>query len=181
MIDPAALLLIDAQKGFHDPSWGNRNNIGGELRMADLLIGFRARTRPVLHVRHLSREPDSPLRPDQSGCEFLDNLEPRGQEPVFTKHVNSAFLGTGLVRHLRSARISSLVVAGFTTDHCVSTSVRMGANLGFRMTVAADATVAFDRLLPDGVVFSADLVHQVNLASLNREFAQVKDSVYILS
>jgi hypothetical protein len=49
----------------------------------------------------------------------------------------------------------------------------MAANLGFEVTIVGDACFAFERRLPDGRVFDADLVHDVALASLNGEFAKV--------
>ena len=57
----------------------------------------------------------------------------------------------------------------------------MGGNLGFDVTVAADACYAFDRQLPDGRVFRADVVHDVALASLNGEFAAVKTVAQIIA
>jgi isochorismate hydrolase len=57
---------------------------------------------------------------------------------VFRKHVNSAFIGTGLEAYLQTQGIRDLVLVGLTTDHCVSTSARMAANLGFAVTVVAD-------------------------------------------
>ena len=113
--------------------------------------------------------------PGQSGADFLSFGEPRAGERVFTKDVNSAFIGTGLETELRARMLTDLVFAGFTTDHCVSTSVRMARNLGFSPTVLADATVAFDRVDPlTGCAIPAKLVHQVSLASLHQEFAAVR-------
>jgi nicotinamidase-related amidase len=170
----AALVLIDVQQGMDDPRWGPRNNPGAERQMARLLTAWRHGRRPVIHVQHLSQETDSPLRPERNGCAFKTETAPRDDEAVFRKQVNSAFIGTDLERHLRERGITHLVMVGLTTDHCVSTSVRMAANLGFTVTVVADATATFDRVSFDGSRFTADEMHRLALASLHGEFATVR-------
>ena len=176
-----ALLLVDVQQGLDDPRWGARNNPDAEQRIADLLAVWRARGQPVIHVQHSSLVPKSPLREGEPGHAFKVQAQPIGGEPVFRKHVNSAFIGTDLEAHLRAHGIESLVIVGITTDHCVSTTARMAANLGFDVTVVDDATTTFERRGPDGALYSADLVHRVELASLNGEFATVRSSQEILA
>lgn len=177
----AALVLIDVQQGMDDPRWGARNNRGAERQMVRLLSAWRQAGRPVIHVQHLSREPDSPLRPERSGCAFKLETAPLGEEPVFQKQVNSAFIGTALESHLHEGGIEHLVMVGLTTDHCVSTSARMASNLGFSVTVVADATATFDRVSFDGARFTAEQMHRLALASLHSEFATVRLSDEILS
>ena len=177
----AALLLIDVQQGLDDAYYGVRNNPEAEQRMAELLAAWRAAGRPVIHVQHLSLEPRSPLRQDRPGHAFKAEVLPNAGEPIFQKHVNSAFIGTGLEAHLRANHIESLVVAGLTTDHCVSTTVRMAGNLGFIVTLVEDATATFDRRGPDGAHYSADLMHRAALASLHGEFATVKSARDVLA
>jgi nicotinamidase-related amidase/catechol 2,3-dioxygenase-like lactoylglutathione lyase family enzyme len=168
-----ALILIDVQRGFDDPRLGPRNNPDAEASMARLLAAWRAAGRPVVHIRHMSTEPESPLRPGTPGNAFKPVVAPLDGEPVFEKSVNSAFIGTGLEAYLREAGITSLVMAGLTTDHCVSTSARMAGNLGFTTVVVADATATFDRTGHDGVRYDAETVHRTALASLHGEFAAV--------
>ena len=177
----AALLLIDVQQGLDDPRWGARNNPDAEQRIADLLAAWRATGRPVIHVQHLSLEPQSPLREDRPGHAFKIEALPTAGEPIFRKHVNSAFIGTDLEAHLRANGIKELVVAGITTDHCVSTTVRMAGNLGFTVTVVEDATATFERRGPDGTHYSADIMHRAALASLHGEFAAVRSARDILA
>lgn len=105
---------------------------------------------------------------------------PVAGERQFTKTVNSAFIGTGLCEHLREHNYESLVVAGLTTDHCVSTSVRMAANLSFRVTLVSDATATFDRVALDGLSISAEEIHRVHLASLQGEFCMVRSTEQVL-
>lgn len=169
----AALLLIDVQQGLADPSLGKRNNPGAEANMARLLDAWRARRRPVIHVRHCSVEPDSKLRPELPGNAFKQEVRPQAGEKEITKTVNSAFIGTGLEQYLRESGITSLVIVGLTTDHCVSATTRMASDLGFDVSLVADACAAFERHGYDGEHYSGEQIHRVNLVSLDREFCTV--------
>ena len=179
--DRTALLVIDVQKGFDDPCWGPRNNPAMEQRLAELLAAWRAGRRPVLHARHMSTEPGSPLRPGQRGNDFKVEAAPQPGEPVIEKSVNSCFIGTTLYADLQQAGIEGLVLAGLTTNHCVSTTARMAGNLGFTVWVASDATATFDRVGPDGVLYPADLVHGAALSDLHGEFAAVVDTKRLIA
>lgn len=132
-------------------------------------------------MQHVSREVGSPLRPGQDGVRFKALAEPQAGEPVVQKHVNSAFIGTDLERQLREAGIGTLVIVGLTTDHCVSTTMRMAGNLGFEVLLPGDATATFGRTGPDGRQHDAQEIHDGHLASLNGEFATVTDTASILT
>jgi nicotinamidase-related amidase len=179
-IENAALLIIDVQKGLKDPKWGPRNNPAAEQNIGRLLEYWRASSRPIIHIQHCSTEPESPLRPDRPGCAFQDVVQPQADEPVFQKSVNSAFIGTALETYLREQGINTLVAVGLTTNHCVSTTVRMAGNLGFTTFVVSDATATFDRESPDGTVYKAAQVHDISLASLHGEFATVVTTEAVL-
>jgi len=172
----AALVLIDIQRGFDDPVWGARNNPAAEQVAAALLAAWRRAAWPVVHVQHDSTEPGSPLAPGQPGHRHKPEVTPDAGEPVVHKTVNSAFIGTDLEQLLRSAAAPGVVLAGITTDHCVSTTARMAGNLGFDTWLVGDACAAFDRVGADGTQYPAQLVHDVALASLHEEFATVVDS-----
>lgn len=176
-----ALLLIDVQKGFDDPAWGVRNNPDAEANMAQLLTAWRDAQQPVIHVKHDSTLATSPLRPGSPGNDFMDDVAPLASEARFAKTVNSAFIGTGLEDYLHDNGIEALVIVGLTTDHCVSTTVRMAGNLGFNVTLVADATAAFDRTAAGGRHYTAEEIHDVHLASLDGEFCTVKTAAEILA
>jgi nicotinamidase-related amidase len=179
-MEPGALVIIDVQDGFKDPYWGPRNNPGAEAVIATLLAAWRKAGRPVYHVRHLSTNPKSPLRPGQPGAEIMAEARPLPGEPVIEKNVNSAFIGTDLEARLRKAGHKNLVLVGLTSDHCVSTTTRMAANLGFTATVVEDAVATHDRVGFDGVKYPAEQVHRLALASLQGEFAEVTTSAALL-
>ena len=175
-----ALIIIDAQQAFRDPAMGARNNPAAEANIARLLAHWRQEGEPVIHVFHSSLETGSLLRAGKPGHAFLPEAQPLAHELCLEKSVNSAFIGTRLAEHLKAQRIANLVMAGFTTDHCISTSVRMGANLSFDISLVSDATATYARLGEDGKEYSADMVHNVSLASLQGEFCQLCCSSDIL-
>jgi nicotinamidase-related amidase len=181
-----ALILIDVQQAFLDPRWGERNNPEAESNIARLLAAWRESGRPIRHVVHDSvqsadePESDSLLRPDSPGNAIQPLAAPRPVEPVYRKNVNSGFIGTNLERDLRRDGINTLVIAGLTTNHCVSTTARMAGNLGFTTYVVSDATAAFARSALDGTLRPAEAVHSAALSDLHGEFATVLDTAEIL-
>ena len=177
-----ALVLVDCQEGFHDTAfWGPRNNPLAEENAARLLAAWRSHRLPLIHVRHASQMKGSPLCANKPGLEFMDFAAPRDDEAVVTKSVNSAFIGTDLEARLNKLGRPPLVVAGITTDHCVSTTVRMAANLGFGVVLAGDACFTFDREDPAGRTIPAESIHRANLASLHGEFADVRPTERIVA
>ncbi len=177
---PRVLLLIDVQRAFDDPALGRRHPDGVDATVGRLLSAWRDAGWPVVHVHHASTEPDSPLRPERAGYAVKPEAAPLPGEPVLVKHVNAAFIGTDLEARLRAAGHDALTVAGFTTDHCVSTTVRMAGNLGFDVQLVADACAAFDRPAADGTVIDAATVQRVHLASLDGEFCRVVSADEVL-
>lgn len=71
-----ALIIIDVQKGFAEPVWGERNNPQAEDNISKLLEAWREHGRPVFHVQHMSLSPSSPLHPAHPGNAIKDALLP---------------------------------------------------------------------------------------------------------
>ena len=180
-LDNPALILIDIQKGFQDVAYwgGDRNNINAEEKASELLEIWRSKKLPIFHVQHCSPNPNSILNETNPGNEFQDVVKPLEGEIVIKKNVNSAFIGTNLKELIDNANITNLVIVGLTTDHCVSTTTRMAGNFGYTVYLVSDATATFNKKGLNGEEFSAELIHQTALASLNEEFAQVVSSEFI--
>lgn len=181
-MQPIALLLIDVQQGFREETYwgGDRNNRQAENNIQKLITHWRARQWPVIHVKHNSTTAASPLHPTHAGNNLMEFAQLEGQEPLFQKQVNSAFIGTSLQAYLDAQQITRLLLVGFITDHCVSTTARMAGNLGYDVYVAEDATATFDRVGYDGQKVKAEDIHRFALISLHQEFATITTTETIL-
>ena len=177
----AVLLPIDMQCGFDLSPWPKRwNNLCDQNGLA-LLDAWRAKNRPLIHVRHDSVEEGSTLRPEHPGNAHRPGFVPLPGEALVTKSVNAAFIGTDLDLRLRRLGADTLVVFGISTDMCVSTTIRVGANMGFKMILVEDACDCFD--LPDGKgsTISARAIHDAHVATLRVEFARVMTTGEVLA
>ena len=164
-MDSTTLVVVDVQKAFDDEGyWGVRNNPDCEANVAALIGAWREAGRPIVFVRHEFETHAWDFKDVVSGAPDL----------LVSKTVNSAFYGEpDLDAWLRAREISRLVVCGITTDHCVSTTVRMGDNLGYEVLLPLDATHTFGRVGPDGAALTADELARATATSLHEEFATV--------
>ncbi|MGR3492659.1 MAG: isochorismatase family protein [Shimia sp.] len=170
-----ALLMIDTQVGVHDTAhWGGptgrMNNPDCLTQLRRLLTAFRAAGRTIAFTRHDSREPDSPLKLSLPSGAQLAGLETTPEDIVVEKDVNSGFIGTNLEIQLRRAGARRLVVAGYFTNFCVETTVRMAGNMGFDVYLAHDACATCNRIALDGTDHDPDLVHALSVAAMHGEF-----------
>ena len=180
------LLLIDVQKGVNDlKHWGGptgrRNNPKAEDRMRALLSAFREQDLLVIFSRHDSRETHSPLKLSLPTGDMIDGFEPRIDEIVIYKDVNSVFIGTDLELRLREHRINRVVIAGFFTNFCVETTTRMAGNQGYDTYLAHDACATCNRIGLDGRDYDPELVHDMAVASMHGEFCTALDTAQLIS
>ncbi len=175
-LDRAVLLPIDMQQGFDAPSWPSRWNDQVDANGLALLEVWRAAGRPIIHVRHDSVQPGSSLAPGTPGNAFRPGFQPLKGEPLITKSVNSAFIGTDLDLRLKRLGAKHVVTFGISTDMCVSTTVRTGSNMGWDMILVPDACDCFE--LPDGQgsTISAEQVQRAHVATLGFEFCRTMNT-----
>lgn len=168
-----ALLLVGLQNGFQDSCWGIRNNLDAEQKIHELRTAWRQGKRKIVYIQHQSREPASPLRKGSMGASFLQELQPAADEIVIEKSSNSAFAGTDLLQQLQKNKINTLVIVGFSTNHCIDATAKSAGDAGLSVFVVSDCCVSFDRIDHEGQVVKADTIHRVVMANLNQEFATV--------
>lgn len=144
-----ALLVVDAQNEFsaagqrpvpnHDQAVAA---IGRHVRQA------RAAGEPIAWIQHHNRPTESPaFVPGSWGAQLSPGLGPRAgtdAEKLFQKDVFGAFTGTNLEAWLVAQGVREVLVAGFFTHMCVSTTAREALVRGFDVVVDYDATGTWD-------------------------------------
>ncbi|MEP6989547.1 MAG: isochorismatase family cysteine hydrolase [bacterium] len=144
-----ALLVVDAQNEFSAagkrPVANHASAIVAIRRFADIA---RRENRPIAWVRHYNRPHESPaFVPGTWGSELSPGFGPqegRSTERLFEKDVYGAFTETGLEPWLRDLGVDEVLVAGFYTHMCLSTSVREALIRGFEVVIDPDGTGARD-------------------------------------
>jgi nicotinamidase-related amidase len=175
------LILIDMQRAMESSALPKRNNPNAEKMICKLLEAWRNRGRLIVHVRHISRDPESLFWPGQVGVEFQVDLSPLSSEHVVEKNVPDAFANTGLERWLHARGVESVVVVGVSTNNSVEATARSAGNLGFKTYVVADATFTFAKVDYSGVLRSAEDVHAMSLANLEGEYANIVNTSELLN
>jgi len=99
-------------------------------------------------------------------------VRPREGETVLEKNFPNSFRGTALQDHLDKHQVRNLVVAGMMTHMCVDASVRAAADLGYKVTLLADACATRKQSFA-GETIPARQVHGAFLAALNGFYARV--------
>lgn len=168
------LIVVDAQNEF---SADGLRPVPNHLEALECIRARVADARsgglPIAWVRHYNKPSESrAFIPGTWGAELSPGLGPdpgRTVERLFEKDVYGAFTGTGLEEWLRALGASSLLLVGFYTHMCVSTSSREALVRGFDVAIDPDGTGARDlehELLghqsADDVRHSA-LLHLVNM------------------
>ena len=179
-IEPPALLIIDMQQGIQRLD-RPRNNPEAESRIVDLLGHWRQAGWPLAHIRHISREAGSVFAPGQAGALFQPALAPLPAEQVFEKNVTDAFTHSGLERWLHVRGIRALVIVGVASENSVEATARSASNLGFATRVVADACYTFGKTDYAGRPRSAEEVHDMAMANLRDEYAEVVQSTALIA
>jgi ureidoacrylate peracid hydrolase len=72
-------------------------------------------------------------------AQVLAEIAPAEDEIVFRKTSSSVFISSNIDYVLRNLGVRSLIVSGIMTDQCVESAVRDACDLGYLVTLAADA------------------------------------------
>jgi len=179
---PDVLLLVDIQRDYFP---GGRMPLVGPDEAAecagDLLAHFRARGLPVIHVRHESVETDAGfLVAGTAGAELDPRVVPVDGEAVIVKHHPNSFLETALAAEIERHPGASLTVAGMMTSMCVDATVRAASDLGYDVTVVADACAAPD-LEFAGTRVAGHAVHAAFICALGDAYADVVMTADVVS
>jgi nicotinamidase-related amidase len=178
-LSESVLVLIDAQNEYRGGPLTLDRMESAIAHLASLLQRARASGIPIIHVAQIGDPGDMFDRTGERG-QFISEVAPLEGEFVIEKPLPNSFARTGLQEHLSGVGRKNLIIAGFMTHMCVSSTVRAGFDLDYRITVASDATAT--RALPaagGGRDLTASQVQAAALAAMADYFATIVPSAKI--
>ena len=168
----STLVIIDAQNEYLDGKLALPGIKPAVEALAGLLTRAREAGAPIVHVQHKGRA-GGLFDLDARGGAIIDAVKPAPGESIVTKPLPNSFAQTELDATLKELGRTQLVIAGFMTHMCVSSTARAALDLGYRTVVAADAAATRDLPDPLGGVIKADALHRAALAGLADRFAVI--------
>lgn len=169
----SAVIIIDAQNEYVNGKLPLVNIAPALDNIAILLKAARAAGAPIIHVQHKGRA-GGMFDPDADAFKLAPQAASESGEAIVEKPLPNAFAQTNLQDLVTKTGRKQLIIAGFQTHMCISSTVRAALDLGYRTTVVADAAATRD--LPDptgGPALSASELHRAALAGLADRFAIV--------
>ncbi len=155
-----------------------------------LLTAFRSRSRPIFFTGTGTYYDGSELpawlkdfdslgmalvgeriwpRTDDAGWQIDDSVRPESGEIVLHKTTSGPVNSTKLDQLLHNLGVTSLIVAGLTTDVCVTQTARETADRGFRVVIAEDACTTL-----------SEEMHKAALLAFSLAFGRVRKTEELL-
>lgn len=198
-MNPSAVLALHYQNEVLHPDGKIRVGLSADSpRRAQviaaaqaMLADARAGAIPIVHVR-VAYRPDyadllanapifrsvrelGAVREGSWGAQFYDSLAPREDDPreFVVRHTRiNAFHGSPLETVLRSLGVRRLIVAGVATHSVVESTVRHAVDMGYEVTVNADACAAGSQERHEAALESMRLIADIGDAgSVRRQLA----------
>ena len=170
----SALIVVDIQNDYFPG--GAMELVGSEEAAkvaASIKADFKAKNLPVVMIQHIATKPGATFfLPGTNGVEIHESVALDADDIHVIKHFPNSFRETNLLEKLHELQVSELTIIGMMTHMCIDTTVRAANDLGFKVTVYANACATRD-LTYERTVAAAD-VHAAYLAALDGSFAEVK-------
>lgn len=171
-----ALILVDIQNDyFEGGKWPVFKMAEVGANAARLLDDARGKNEMVLHVHHEMPEGGPFFVTGTDGAKINSVVSPEGDEATILKHRPNSFHNTNLEAILRKADIASVTICGAMSQMCIDATARAARDMGFDVTVVADACGAKDVKFGDNSV-PAETVHATIMGALNGSYAKVVDT-----
>ena len=168
-----ALIVIDIQEGLvKDNPFDTKNFI---INTKAIIQHFRDQNIEVIFIRH--SEDEGLLATGSDNWQVYHELKPQKNEKIFNKYYNSIFKDTELKEYLNRKNITDLTFVGMQVEFCIDTSVKVGFEYGYKITIVEDAISTFDN-----IHLSADQILSFYKEKIWRNrFAQLRTTKEILA
>ena len=135
-----ALIVIDIQEGLvKENPFDTKNFI---INTKAIIQHFRDQNIEVIFIRH--SEDEGLLAMGSDNWQVYHELKPQENEKIFNKYYNSIFKDTELKEYLNRRNITDLTFVGMQVEFCIDTSVKVGFEYGYKITIVEDAISTFD-------------------------------------
>ena len=168
-----ALIVIDIQEGLvKENPFDTKNFI---INTKAIIQHFRDQNIEVIFIRH--SEDEGLLATGSDNWQVYHELKPQKNEKIFNKYYNSIFKDSELKEYLDSKSIIDLTFVGMQVEYCIDTSVKVGFEYGYKITIVEDAISTFDN-----IHLSADQILSFYKEKIWRNrFAQLRTTKEILA
>ncbi len=168
-----ALIVIDIQEGLvKENPFDTKNFI---INTKAIIQHFRDQNIEVIFIRH--SEDEGLLAMGSDNWQVYHELKPQKNEKIFNKYYNSIFKDTELKEYLNRKNITDLTFVGMQVEFCIDTSVKVGFEYGYKITIVDDAISTFDN-----IHLSADQILSFYKEKIWRNrFAQLRTTKEILA
>ena len=137
-----ALIVIDIQEGLvKENPFDTKNFI---INTKAIIQHFRDQNIEVIFIRH--SEDEGLLAMGSDNWQVYHELKPQKNEKIFNKYYNSIFKDTELKEYLNRKNITDLTFVGMQVEFCIDTSVKVGFEYGYKITIVEDAISTFDNI-----------------------------------
>lgn len=137
-----ALIVIDIQEGLvKENPFDTKNFI---INTKAIIQHFRDQSIEVIFIRH--SEDEGLLATGSDNWQVYHELKPQKNEKIFNKYYNSIFKDSELKEYLDSKSITDLTFVGMQVEFCIDTSVKVGFEYGYKITIVEDAISTFDNI-----------------------------------
>ena len=135
-----ALIVIDIQEGLvKENPFDTKNFI---INTKAIIQHFRDQNIEVIFIRH--SEDEGLLAMGSDNWQVYHELKPQENEKIFNKYYNCIFKDTELKEYLNRKNITDLTFVGMQVEFCIDTSVKVGFEYGYKITIVEDAISTFD-------------------------------------
>jgi nicotinamidase-related amidase len=195
MSSPIALLVVDLQQCLVSPSpeEGPRSTPSLTTNVSSILARWRELQYPLIHINHRASNPLDPLHESHPESNAPHSCAaPLPGEVIRYKTTGSAFgsdnNGVSLLEALEKLQNPTgekveLVIIGMDGAQCVNSTTRSAADLGFDVTVVADASASFG--MPgwkkEGKSWGPEETHDAAMSILAGGYARVVTTEELLS
>ena len=175
-LSDATLVMIDLQNEYSEGPLALHKVDGAVSQAAALLQRARAAGTPIIHIAHVGAPGGAFDRSAHRG-QIMNAVAPENGEMVIEKRKPNALADTNLHDELQKIGRKNLILAGFMSHMCISSTARAAFDLGYSSTIVDETCSTRALPSPAGGAIDAQVLHDSALAALADRFACIVPSV----